>query len=105
MTLAIWKWRSLWPLRIGKLVMRSLDQGRCPYGLVRFDAEFFAHEMRQRFGDPSSDAEAPFIIDVCDFTGHGANWILLECGWHVPEESLAEVVRMCAQRGLHVHSE
>lgn len=103
MTLAIWKWRFAWPLRFGALVTRNLDEDRAPVALTRFDAHGFADEIRKRFGGEENE-DAPFIVEVCDYTGHRANWIMLECGWSVPEDALAELVRMCAERGLHLHS-
>jgi hypothetical protein len=98
-TLAIWKWRTLWPFRSEARVMDSLGQDRAPLALARFDARGFADEIRHRFGDGD---EAPFIIDVCDFTGWRANWLILSSGRGVPRESIDELLRMCAARGLHV---
>jgi hypothetical protein len=82
--------------------MKALEQDRAPRALARFDAEAFAKEIRTRFGDGE---ESPFIVDVCDFTGNRANWLALSCGWGLPPETVTELVRMCEQRGLHIHSE
>jgi len=82
--------------------MKKIGDDRAPLGLVRFDAEAFADEIRNRFGDLNVDAEAPFIVEVYDFTGHRANWIMLECGWSVPEKALVELIHMAARQGLHV---
>lgn len=98
-TLAIWKWRSVWPFRSDARVMDSLRQDRAPIALVRFDAKGFADEIRRRFGDGD---EAPFSVDVCDFTGQRANWLILSSGWGVPQESIDELLRMCAARRLHI---
>jgi hypothetical protein len=98
-TLAIWKWRPLWPFRSDARVMDSLGEDRAPRAIARFDAKAFADEIRQRFGDGD---DAPFIIDVCDFTGQRANWLILSSGWGVPKESIEELLRMCAARGLHI---
>jgi hypothetical protein len=98
-TLAIWKWRPAWPFRSESRVMDSLGRDRAPFALRRFDADAFANEVRQRFGDGD---EAPFSIDVCDFTGQRANWLILSSGWSTPHEAIDELLRMCAERGLHV---
>lgn len=68
---------------------------------MRFDAHAVADQIRQRFGDGQ---DAPFLIEVGDFKGHRANWILLSAGWHTPDEVLAELVQMCANRCLHIHA-
>ena len=98
-TLAIWKWRAMWPFRSDARVMDSLGKDRAPSALAWFDAKGFADEIRQRFGDGD---DAPFTIDVCDFTGQRANWLILSSGWGVPKESIDELLRMCAARGLHI---
>ena len=97
--LAIWKWRALWPYRSDSLVMKSLDEDRAPLALKRFDAEAFADEVRRTFGD---DDDAPFQIEVFDFAGHRANWIILNSGWSTPDETLQELVKMCKGRGLYI---
>ena len=97
--LAIWKWRTIWPFRSESRVMDSLGRDRAPLALARFDAHALADEIRQRFGDGD---EAPFAIDVCDFTGQRANWLILNSGWSTANETIDELVRMCAKRGLHV---
>ena len=79
--------------------MDSLGQDRAPLALSRFDAKGFADEIRHRFGDGD---EAPFSIDVCDFTGQRANWLILSSGWSVPQESIDDLLKMCAARGLHI---
>jgi hypothetical protein len=81
--------------------MDSLASDRAPFALTRFDTRGFADEIRQRFGD---EEDAPFDIEVCDFTGHRANWIVLSAGWSTPHETLDELVRMCAERGLHMYA-
>jgi len=101
-TLTIWKWRSLWPFRSESRVMSSLEQDRAPLALARFDARGFAEEIRRRFG--AAD-ESPFIVNVCDFTGNRANWLAVSCGWGLPPEQIDELVRMCEERALHIHSE
>jgi hypothetical protein len=101
-TLTIWKWRTVWPFRSESRVMSSIEQDRAPLALARFDASGFAEEIRRRFGDGE---EAPFVVDVCAFTGNRANWLAVSCGWGVPPERITELLRMCDERGLHVHSE
>jgi hypothetical protein len=81
--------------------MDSLGRDRAPLALARFDAKRFADEIRHRFGDGD---EAPFVIDVCDFTGQRANWLILSSGWGVARESIDELLQMCAARGLHIFS-
>ncbi len=81
--------------------MDSLSNDRAPFALTRFDASSFAGEIRQQFGDGD---EAPFAIDVCDFTGSRANWIILSAGWSTPHESLQKLMRMCTDRGLHIYA-
>lgn len=98
-TLAIWKWRARWPFRSDSRVMDRLGQDRVPLALARFDAKGFADEILKRFGNGD---DKPFIIDVCDFTGQRANWLILSSGWGVPKESIDELLRMCAERGLHI---
>src|SRR6185312_13931924 len=99
LSLAIWKWRSAWPFRSETRVMDRLAKDRAALALTRFDARAVADEIRRRFGDGD---DAPFLIEVCDFTGERANWIMLSSGWSVPDETLQELVRICADRGLHV---
>ena len=101
-TLTIWKWRTACPFRFESRVMSSLGQDHAPLALGRFDAHGFADEIRTRFGGGD---EPPFIVDVCDFTGNRANWLVVSCGWGLPPELLTELVRMCEERGLHIHSE
>jgi hypothetical protein len=79
--------------------MDSLGQDQAPFALARFDAEEFADEIKHRFGGGD---EAPFSIDVCDFIGHRGNWLILSSGWSVPQETIDELLRMCAARGLHI---
>jgi hypothetical protein len=79
--------------------MGSLGQDRAPFALTRFDAKGFADELRGTFGDGD---DAPFVIDVCDFTGQRANWIILSSGWSTPDETLTKLVKLCGDRGLHV---
>ncbi len=98
-TLAVWKWRAAWPFRSESRVMDSLGRDQAPFSLTRFDAIGFADEIRHRFGDGD---EAPFTIDVCDFTGHRANWLILSAGWSVPHETIDDLLKMCAARGLHI---
>ena len=101
-TLTIWKWHTAWPFRSESRVMRSLEQGRAPLAIARFDAQSFAEEIRRRFG---GGEEPPFLVDVCDFTGNRANWLVVSCGWGLPPDLISELVRMCQERGLHIHSE
>jgi len=98
-TLAIWKWRPAWPVRSASRVMDSLGNDQAPFAIVRFDAHAFADDIRKQFGDGD---DAPFIIDVCDFTGHRANWIILSSAWTTSDEALSKLVRMCEERGLHI---
>jgi hypothetical protein len=100
-SLAIWKWRAGWPFRSNQRVRRLIAEDRVPFALTRFDAKAFADEIRARFGDGE---EPTFIIDVGDFKGHRANWIILSAGWGTPEQTLVELVRMCANRGLHIYA-
>lgn len=79
--------------------MDSLGQDHAPFALTRFDANGFADEIRKAFGDGD---DAPFEIDVCDFTGHRANWIILSSGWSTPDETLKKLVQLCGDRGLHI---
>lgn len=102
MMLTIWKWRPFWPLRSESGVMRGLEQDRPPFAVVRFDARAVADEIRSRFGDGD---DAPFAVDVSDFTGNRANWLSVSCGWGLPPETIGELVRLCGRHGLHVHSE
>jgi hypothetical protein len=97
--LAIWKWQRAWPFRSESRVMNSLAKDHAPIALARFDAKAFADEIRRRFGDGD---EAPFSIDVCDFTGQRANWLILSSGWSTPHETIDELLRMCADRDLHI---
>jgi hypothetical protein len=76
-TLAVWRWRAAWPFRSESGVMEGVSRDQPPFALARFDAKGFVDEIRQRFGDGD---EAPFSIDVCDFTGHRANWLILTSG-------------------------
>jgi hypothetical protein len=69
--------------------------------LARFDAHAFADEVRRRFGDGD---DAPFFVEVCDFTGQRANWVVLSCGWSTPPETLDALIRLCSDRGLHIHA-
>lgn len=98
-TPAIWKWRAIWPFRSESRAMDSLGRDQAPFASTRFDAKGFADEIRIRFGGGD---EPPFIIDICDFTGHRANWLILSSGWSVPQESIDELLRMCAARDLHI---
>jgi hypothetical protein len=82
--------------------MDSLGRDRAPFALSRFDANGFADEIRQRFEDGD---DAPFIIDVCDFTGQRANWLIVSSGWSLPREKIDELLRMCAARGLHIFAD
>jgi hypothetical protein len=82
--------------------MSSLEQDRAPLALARFDAQSFADEIRRRFGEGE---EAPFIVNVYDFTGNRANWLAVSCGWGLPPERISELARMCEGRRLHIHSE
>jgi hypothetical protein len=79
--------------------MRCLGKDVAPFALARFDAHAFAGGIRKRFGDGD---DAPFTMEVCDFTGNRANWIILSAGWGVPPELLTELVRMCEDRRLHI---
>ena len=81
--------------------MSQLGQDRAPFSLVRFDAHGFADELRDRFGE---DDNSPFVIDVCDFTGHRANWIILSAS-QATAVAIRELHRMCRDRGLHLYSE
>src|SRR2546428_11243216 len=101
-SLAVWKWRPLWPFRSEARVMESVGRDEAPFALTRFDARGFANEVRRRFGDGD---DAPFVIEECDFTGHRANWIVLSCSWSTPPETLNELARTCAAAGLHVYAE
>lgn len=98
-TLAIWKWRTLWPFRSDARVMDSLGRDLAPRAIARFDAKAFADEIQNRFGDGD---DAPFVIDVCDFTGQRANWLILSSGWGVPQELIDELLKMCVASGLHI---
>jgi hypothetical protein len=80
--------------------MDGLGEDRAPFALTRFDARSFADEIHQRFGDGDP---APFIIDVCDFTGQRANWIIVSAAGSTLEE-VDELVLMCNNRGLHVYA-
>ena len=100
-TLTIWRWRRGWPFRSEVRVLRRLGEDRAPWGLTRFGARGVAEEIRGRFG---GDEASPFCIDVCDFAGWRADWMVVSCGWSTPPEALEELARMCAQRGLHVHA-
>ena len=101
-TLTIWKWRTAWPFRFESLVLRRIDQDRAPLAIARFDAHSFADEIRRHF---SGGEDPPFLVDVCDFTGNRANWLLVSCGWGLPSDLFTELARMCEERGLHIHSE
>jgi hypothetical protein len=79
--------------------MDCLGKDQAPLALSRFDAKGFANEIWHRFGDGD---EAPLGIEICDFTGLRANWLILSSGWSVPQESIDELLRMCAARGLHI---
>jgi hypothetical protein len=79
--------------------MDSLGQDRAPFALARFDAKGLADEIRNRFGDGD---DSPFSIDVCDFTGHCANWIILSSRWSTPDETLNKLVQLCEERRLHI---
>jgi len=79
--------------------MAGLGQDRPPFSLTRFDAKGFAEMIRQSFGDGE---DAPFVIDVCDFTGHRANWIILSSGWSTPDETLKRLMQLCGACGLHI---
>ncbi|GEM_PF-4781793 len=98
-TLAIWRWRPGWPFRSESGVMAGFGKDQASFAIVRFDAHAFADAIRKRFGDGD---DAPFSIDVCDFTGHRANWIILSSGWTARQETLIELVQMCEDRGLHI---
>lgn len=98
-TLAIWKWRAAWPFRSDARVMASLGEDRAPFALARFDANGFADEIKQTFGDGD---DAPFVIDVCDFTADRANWIILSSSWSTPAETIEKLVQLCKSRGLHI---
>ena len=98
-TLAVWKWRAAWPFRSESRVMDSLGRDRAPFALTRFDADAFADEIRRRFGDGD---EAPFTINVCDFTGNRANWLILSSGWSIPHETIDELLKLCAGHRLHI---
>lgn len=98
-TLAIWKWRPFWPFRSDRRVWHLIAADQVPFALTRFDTDALADEILARFGD---DVDAPFVIDVCDFKGHRANWIVLSTGWHTPDEILTVLLRMCSNRGLHI---
>jgi hypothetical protein len=79
--------------------MNSLGKDRAPLALARFNARGFADEIRHQFGEGD---EAPFNIDICEFTGQRANWLVLNSSWSVPQESVDELLKMCAARGLHI---
>ncbi len=49
-----------------------------------------------------TETKSPFSIDVRDFTGQRANWLILSSGWSVPQESIDDLLKMCAARGLHI---
>jgi hypothetical protein len=98
-SITIWKWRPLWPFRSEARVMERLGRDEPPLALARFDARGFADQIGRRFGEGD---DAPFVgIDVCDFTGHRANWITLACGGSASPEVVDELARMCAAAGLH----
>jgi len=80
-------------------VRRQIGQDRAPFALTRFDAYALAEEIRKRFGDVD---DGPFIINVGDFKGHRANWIILEIV-DASDEALTEVAEMCASQELHVN--
>lgn len=98
-SLAIWRWRPSWPIRSESRVWRSLAKDRAPLSLIRFDTKAFANELRATFDDGGG---APFDIEVCDFTGHRANWIILNSRSSPPDEVLKKLVQLCEDRGLHV---
>jgi hypothetical protein len=98
-TLAIWRWRPAWPFRSESRAVHSILNDRAPWALTRFDALGFAKELRRRFGEGE---DALFEMDVCDFTGHRANWILLSTGWSTGEPVLSELQRLCTERSLHL---
>ena len=56
--------------------MSGLEQDRPSFAMARFDARGFADEIRTRFG---GGEEPPFIVDVCDFTGNRASWLVVSC--------------------------
>jgi hypothetical protein len=100
MTMVIWKWRPGWPFRFSSRIARAVYDDQAPLGLVRFDAQAIADELRGHFG-----GDSPVNIEVCDFTGHRANWILVECGWSVSDEAFMRLVNICTTHGLHVHAD
>ena len=99
-TLAIWKWRPAWPFRSDRRVWNRIAEDQAPLPSPVLTPRRSLRSCA-RFGEHD---DAPFTIDVGDFKGHRANWLVLSGSSQTSEGTLTELVSMCTRHGLHIYA-
>lgn len=96
--LAVWKWKHPVAQNDPLSVYRLISEYERPHAsLVRFDAQPFLAALRGRFVLDGDEPE--IIVEVVDFAGAKANYILLDCSYSLTRR-LTDIIDITLVTGL-----
>ncbi|HEY8750743.1 MAG TPA: hypothetical protein VIM11_22350 [Tepidisphaeraceae bacterium] len=101
--LTIWKWAGKATATPDE-IFEAIGQDEAHPAMQRFDTKTFLKDLYSAFGGEerwSDDSfEAPFTMDVADFTGTPANWIILNAGYSRVKDVVSKLIQVCKRHDL-----
>ena len=94
--LTIWKWADT-ARATSDEILEAIGQDEAHPAMQRFDANSFLKDLRTAFGD---DEQAPFSLDVADFTGTPANWIVVNAAYSNLKQTRSKLIHLCTRHHL-----